>query len=769
MTRERHVVIEKGPTALYLKCAKSGRFVDDSAISIHPFLKRHLMEYEWDPRRKQSFVTHHYFRYDRKTGTLHLPVNILHHLENYMGSFGVTAQIIELKPNDSDIIDIVNLGNFEDRENQIRGIEFLSNDHPMKALELQTGCLAGDTVINFNRNKKGFTSTIKNAYHKFHNIHSSVIFGRMWYPNDTTFVRSLTGERIQLHPIDNITYSGIKPIYLVTLENGRTIKCTLCHKIMTQWGMVRAERIVGKSVMCDNLKAVSSGRGWKKIIDHYLAVSGNHPYSNKYQNQRWNCYRVLRHRAMYDAHHLNNMTINEFLSALKDPDRVKTMQFVDPKTHAIHHIDGDHDNDRPDNLECLLHEDHRKLHNSANDPHLSFNQGIPTFSKAISIEYLGDEDTYDIVCKDPHRNFVANGIVVHNSGKTYSAVRAIMNVNRRALIVVPASLVQQWYDAMFSMVDTKVGIIRGGKSIMDIIKLDYNFEYDILLASISTLQEYACGGASYELLPPFREFIRNLRVGFKIVDECHLNFYANVMIDIQSDIRYNAYLSATHMRSKSSNTIFQKVYPPAIRFDGGVDYDRYVNITEFQYNIGYIDERWIKTNRGYAQPKYEKLLMRSPQKLDDFLERILYRVVEDYYIAKKSAGQKLLVIVGCREFATIVTAWFNATYEQLRAICFLYETPEEELNDEHVDVIVSTAGSCGTGRDIKNLRSMIVFTSFSSEQLVWQSLGRLRKLPDDTPEFVNLVNTQLPAHIRHAELKRQIYNQAGKRFTIVRS
>ena len=38
-------------------------------------------------------------------------------------------------------------------------------------------------------------------------------------------------------------------------------------------------------------------------------------------------------------------------------------------------------------------------------------------AKIVSIEYVGVGPTYDLVTEDPHRNFVADGIVVHNSGR----------------------------------------------------------------------------------------------------------------------------------------------------------------------------------------------------------------------------------------------------------------------------------------------------------------------------------------------------------------
>ena len=40
---------------------------------------------------------------------------------------------------------------------------------------------------------------------------------------------------------------------------------------------------------------------------------------------------------------------------------------------------------------------------------------IPRFYSVKNITYVGKEETYDIEMEDPHHNFIANKIVVHNS------------------------------------------------------------------------------------------------------------------------------------------------------------------------------------------------------------------------------------------------------------------------------------------------------------------------------------------------------------------
>lgn len=50
---------------------------------------------------------------------------------------------------------------------------------------------------------------------------------------------------------------------------------------------------------------------------------------------------------------------------------------------------------------------------------------VPVFDKVVSIEDAGEIDVYDLVMDDPHHNFVADGVVVHNCGKTLMAIETM--------------------------------------------------------------------------------------------------------------------------------------------------------------------------------------------------------------------------------------------------------------------------------------------------------------------------------------------------------
>lgn len=72
----------------------------------------------------------------------------------------------------------------------------------------------------------------------------------------------------------------------------------------------------------------------------------------------------------------------------------------------IHHIDKNPRNNNRDNIKILCSACHHLWHRSGA-------QGA-FLDKIISIEYVGEEDVYDIEMEEPYHNYVANGIVVHN-------------------------------------------------------------------------------------------------------------------------------------------------------------------------------------------------------------------------------------------------------------------------------------------------------------------------------------------------------------------
>ena len=308
---------------------------------------------------------------------------------------------------------------FELNEQQKEAVHKCLNSN-VAVLTGSAGCITGDSIISYNRASSGRKDTIEDMYISWKTEYTKEgIRKRGWDKSIITKVRSYIKEqdRVKLNEVQDIVYSGKKEVYLLTLEDGKTLKATPEHKIMTKEGFKELIKLtINDYVMIDTMekhKRKEVKKETKKTIDKLVTVGKFHPYAvdHSSRNSKYKNFRIEEHRAIYEAH-INNITLEEFCYNCKQPNNMK---FVDPKKYHIHHIDGDHKNNNINNLVKIERMEHLKLHSK--NAYKNFEHGVPEYAKVVSVEYVGIEDTYDICCYKDH-NFVANGIVVHNSGKS---------------------------------------------------------------------------------------------------------------------------------------------------------------------------------------------------------------------------------------------------------------------------------------------------------------------------------------------------------------
>lgn len=91
------------------------------------------------------------------------------------------------------------------------------------------------------------------------------------------------------------------------------------------------------------------------------------------------------------------------------------------------HLDGNHQNNTEDNFAWLCQSCHLKYDYARNDRRRRWEKGHRTKAvRIVSKEYVGVEPVYDVVMEAPH-NFVANGIVTHNSfGRGHACAYAFL-------------------------------------------------------------------------------------------------------------------------------------------------------------------------------------------------------------------------------------------------------------------------------------------------------------------------------------------------------
>lgn len=297
------------------------------------------------------------------------------------------------------------------------------------------GCIAGSEEIKVMRHGKVGAFKLATLYAKFNKIDHA----HPWKKEGVTTTKSLMPDGVLRHnEIKQILHKGRQPTIKVMLASGKTLICTLDHEIATPGGWVSAEKLRPGDVVLTNgipvcpecgttkhriitykyskyrgicLGCAHRGKRNGRFVtgrmfdkDGYVLVSGhqNHPHADKD-----GC--VREHVLVMEK------KLGRFLT---DDERV-------------HHKDEVKDNNAPDNLELTTDSKHARLHAiEAKYRHMDGGRAgtggeiifIPREDTVVSLELDREQDVYDIVMADPGRNFVANGVIVHNCGKSRSAV-----------------------------------------------------------------------------------------------------------------------------------------------------------------------------------------------------------------------------------------------------------------------------------------------------------------------------------------------------------
>lgn len=325
-----------------------------------------------------------------------------------------------------------------------------------------TGCLSGDTLIGINRGGKSWQIKLVDLVHRENggDIQRGHAASK-WDPSIPTTVRTRASDGfIRLAPLRAAYSSGAKPVFLVTLEDGRSVKGTLDHRFLTPEGWATLGDLrPGRNVFVEGHRSSGTARAKRQ----YRVVSGlhKHPYAGrrgvKSGRGGWS---VPLHRLVVEAH-LNAVTVDDYIAALKAG--MSAGYCIDPAVWAVHHLDMNPLNNAIANLALMTHDAHRYEHSIENTNNVQINTVI---SAVQSIESVGVEETYDLTLDEPH-NFLANGIVVHNSGKTHTALSVFAAAGQRTLVIMrDRQLLEQWVEKAgvhLGMRAPQIGIVQGSR------------------------------------------------------------------------------------------------------------------------------------------------------------------------------------------------------------------------------------------------------------------------------------------------------------------
>jgi recombination protein RecA len=295
-------------------------------------------------------------------------------------------------------------------------------------------CLAGDTFVQYSTkvgdkciNNKG--GTIEKLYLRFHGLPRS---GRGNYQRphtiDANFYAPSVNEegRIFSNKIEDVFKTGIKTVYRLTTVNGLSVEATAEHKFFTGDDYVSLSELSEGDVIQThtntpyrvdipyNKKGNPEGPQW------YVKSHGTGPTKTiKGNGNEYVYYRIPVSRGIMEAY-INGLSPHEYKEKLNSGD-ISGLIFLPSNVH-VHHKEENYLNDDLSNLTVLSSEEHGRVHASERHNNLRF---TIVSDKIESLVKVGEVETYDIRMTSPFNNYVANKIVVHNSGKSTIALHLV--------------------------------------------------------------------------------------------------------------------------------------------------------------------------------------------------------------------------------------------------------------------------------------------------------------------------------------------------------
>lgn len=363
-----------------------------------------------------------------------------------------------------------------------------------RSFTFQEFCMSGDTNIYFdlpNAVKKGkrqkYSLTLEHLYKNW----TKSNFHRNKISNMKVRVFDEKNKILTHSNIKEVFQTGIKDIFEITLENGKTIKSTKEHKVLTKNGFISLENAIGLSlinntaVMSKNtfigcngvllhqnydwlinakIRNIKNGKGVSGIAEdagvsyntirkwlkkHNLTFSkketatytqiwnkGKFGYSTGTRSIETRKKMSLSARKGKDSNLWKGGVSSERKMIQADiakyrNDLMKDYNYscglcsnVITRSVHIHHIipvsenislSREYNNLMPVHAKC--HMDHHRLSGEQKTwrEKSAGNTMTVSWSKVKKVKYLGKEMTYDLEINHDSHNYVANGVIVHNS------------------------------------------------------------------------------------------------------------------------------------------------------------------------------------------------------------------------------------------------------------------------------------------------------------------------------------------------------------------
>lgn len=337
----------------------------------------------------------------------------------------------------------------------------------------QPGCIAGDMKVRIQESGKSYTRdcTLANAY-------------KLYRKGVQFRIKTMSNGRFVYMPVKEVAYTGVKRVVKLSAGSYELV-CTPDHQIYSERGWIEVENLhVGDKVYLNGDYYTCPMCGTSENIITYK-------YS-KFRGLCKSCMYRSRNGSKYKDDEIHKViTKDGYVMLLGVPIRTSPLYTVHSKGHTggvlehhyvwyqhtghiidttkevIHHKNHIRTDNRIENLELMLIQEHMQLHTDVATANLPQNiteefyycKGhktwvVPHLIEITSIQNFDETHVYDVSIDHPDiHNFVANNFIVHNCGKTLEAMNLALynqrfnNVKHCLIIACVNSAKYNWiYD-----------------------------------------------------------------------------------------------------------------------------------------------------------------------------------------------------------------------------------------------------------------------------------------------------------------------------------
>ena len=364
-------------------------------------------------------------------------------------------------------------------------------------------------------------------------------------------------------------------------------------------------------------------------------------------------------------------------------------------------------------------------------------------------------------------------------GKTAMSLISMIRFSKRTLIQLRGGYVERWLVDLSNkkLFNLKPGcdivVIGSSKSLISIINqakaIKKGREKGKLPSIIiitnkimyNLMKEWEQNGkkSSFGIHP--RELYSLLGIGMKIIDEAHEDKHMNFRSMAYTNVELCVPLTATIMpESDLERNIMDGYLPVKLRYNK-LKYDAYTHAVAVFYKID--EKHKIKYSEAgkeeYSHNKYELSIMEKKVLFQDYLEMLFTFSYRKIFNNDYRQGHVAIYFMKRTDLCAAFAEYLKRKLKEkgkghLRVNFFISETEEKVLYES--DVIVTTTESCGTAKDIPNIKDIFCIRAVGKKSTNEQIKGRARPIkisPDVEPTIYYFVDTNNPKHLKYHEKK----------------